>query len=344
MSDFYRLPIAELEKRYQALARKALPLWGLDRDAPMSLLKIRENGVYRVLDEATGKKYVIRVHRANYHTDDELRAELQWTDSLGEYGVLTPTLLSSKNDRIFEIVESDGVPEPRQVDIVEWIEGRELGAIETGVNSTGDELHVCFETIGNLMAKMHNHNDSWREPDGFTRHRWDIEGLTGEQPFWGRFWELPALSRQQKQIILDVRKRLRDDLREFGMASDRFGMIHADLLSENIIFAEDGIRVIDFDDAGYGWYLFDLVTTLFFLQGEAQFAIAKEALISGYRQNRPLSEECLSWLPVFFMARATTYLGWMHTRSETETAREMTPFVIELVFNMAEEYMNSSRA
>ena len=342
MNDFYQLPVAELEKRYEALARKALPLWGIDGASPMSLLKIRENGVYSVLDEARSKKYVVRVHRADYHSDAELRSELQWMDSLREYGVLTPSLLYSKNDRLFEIVASDEVPEPRQVDVVDWIEGRELGNLEAGLHGRADEIRDRFETLGSIMAKMHNHAERWQEPEGFTRHSWDVDGLTGDQPFWGRFWELPALSAGQKDRILQVRDKLRRELTEFGAAPHEYGLIHADLLFENVLVGEDGVRVIDFDDCGYGWYLFDLVTSLFFLQTDKHFDLAKAALIAGYRKNRQLTDEHLAWLPVMFMARATTYLGWMHTRSETETAREMTPFVIELAFGMVEDYLDYS--
>ena len=39
------------------------------------------------------------------------------------------------------------------------------------------------------------------------------------------------------------------------------------------------------------------------------------------------------------LARATTCLGWMHTRSETETAGEMTSCIVELVFSLVEGYL-----
>ena len=341
MTDFYQLPLADLERRYEALVRDALPLWGIDRDSPLALLKLRENAVFSVLDRAGGGKFVVRVHRAGYHTDDELRSEWQWISSLGEYGVLTPVLRYSSNHRMFEIVESAAVPEPRQVDIVEWIDGEQLGSLEQGVGGAADEIRERFGTLGGIMAKMHNQVEQWREPEGFTRHAWDEDGLAGEEPFWGRFWELPALSGRQQETLLEVRDKLRSDLRSLGKSPASYGLIHADLLFENVLAGKDGLRVIDFDDSGYGWYLFDLVTTIFFLQGSEHFTPAKDALIAGYRQHRSLTDEHLAWLPVMFMARATTYLGWMHTRAETETAREMTPFVIELAFNLVEDYLDS---
>ena len=153
MTDFYQLPLADLEQRYEALVRAALPLWDIDRDSPLALLKLRENAVFSVLDRAGGGKFVVRVHRAGYHTDDELRSEWQWISSLGEYGVLTPVLRYSSNHRMFEIVGSDEVPEPRQVDIVEWIDGEQLGSLEQGVGGAADEIRERFGTLGGIMGE-----------------------------------------------------------------------------------------------------------------------------------------------------------------------------------------------
>ena len=339
MTDFYQRPVTELEKRYEALVRNALPLWGIDGNQALSLLKLRENAVYAVTNPVTKEKRVVRVHRAGYHSDAELRSEWQWITGLRDYGVLTPVLHYSKNGRMFEIVEAPGVPEPRQVDVVGWIEGEQLGSVEEGLEGSPDEIRARFDILGGTMAKMHNHAQHWQAPEGFTRHAWDVDGLTGEEPFWGRFWELPALSSSQKSRMLEVRDKLHTELTELGTAPDRYGLIHADLVFENILTGVDGIRVIDFDDCGYGWHLFDLATSIIFLLGTDHFTLAKEALIAGYRKERPLTDDHLAWFPVVLMARATTYLGWMHTRSETETAREMTPYIIELVFGLAEDYL-----
>ena len=339
MTDFYELPVAALEKRYEVLVRDALPLWDIDRNSALSPLKLRENAVYAVTDSATNERLVVRIHRADYHSDAELRSEWQWITGLREYGVLTPEPRRSGNGRMFEIVESPGVPEPRQVDVVDWIEGEQLGSVEEGLEGSPEQVRARFETLGATMAKMHNHAQHWQAPEGFTRHAWDVDGLTGDEPFWGRFWELPALDARQRDMMLEVRDKLRSQLAELGAAPDIYGLIHADLVFENVLAGADGIRVIDFDDCGYGWHLFDIATSIIFLHGTGHYAMAKEALVAGYRQNRPLPDEHLAWFPVLLVARATTYLGWMHTRSETETAREMTPYIVDLVSSLAEEYL-----
>ena len=69
------------------------------------------------------------------------------------------------------------------------------------------------------------------------------------------------------------------------------------------------------------------------------YPAARDALIRGYRRERPLSDEALERLPLFLAARGTTYLGWVHTRPGTETARELTPFLVERACAVAVEYL-----
>ncbi len=50
--------------------------------------------------------------------------------------------------------------------------------------------------------------------------------------------------------------------RELGAQPDTFGLIHADLHQENYLFHGGMARAIDFDDCGWGFYLYDLAVTL----------------------------------------------------------------------------------
>ena len=173
------------------------------------------------------------------------------------------------------------------------------------------------------------------------RHAWDVDGLTGEQPFWGRFWELEALTPNQRDLMIRTRDKVRADLIAFGRSPQNYSMIHADMVPENVLVDGDHIRLIDFDDAGYGWHLFEMATSLFFSSAEEYFDQLVGTYVEGYRSQRTLSDEDLEALPLFMMARATTYLGWSHTRSETETAQELTPMIVEMACATAESYLSS---
>ena len=99
------------------------------------------------------------------------------------------------------------------------------------------------------------------------------------------------------------------------------------------------MRLIDFDDAGFGWHLFELVTSFYWQTGETYFDEIRDAVIDGYRAHRALPDAQLEYLPLFFLARGFTYLGWVHTRKETETAHELTPMIVENVCALADDYL-----
>jgi Ser/Thr protein kinase RdoA (MazF antagonist) len=319
----------------QALAYTALRGWDL---AVINLapIKVRENAVFRI-DLADGGRAVLRVHRGGYHSDAELDSEFIWMRALQVAGISVPRVIRSRGGRDFEVIELPASRGTRQIDVFEWIDGRQLGSVEGGIDGDAADIVAQYRMIGAIAARMHNHARGWQCPSHFRRHAWDAEGLVGDNPFWGRFWELEALTREQRSLFARTRAKIARELAAFGMAPDRYGLIHADLVPENVLIDGTQIQVIDFDDAGFGWHLFELATSLYFIAGDAIYPTAREALIQGYRSERELCDEMLEWLPLFLAARGTTYLGWIHTRQGSDTAREMLPFLVERACAVAEE-------
>ena len=121
MTEFYEATPSEQGDRVARLARRALAAWGIEPSA-LDLLKYRENAVFRV-SLADGRRYALRVHRAGYHNDDELRSELQWMHALAADGFDVPEIVPSMRGALFEVVAHPDVPEPRQIDVFEWIAG-----------------------------------------------------------------------------------------------------------------------------------------------------------------------------------------------------------------------------
>ncbi len=343
-NDFYQLDDAGQSEAMGTLAAAALEQWGLQGSA-LELIKYRENAVFKVLTPK-GERYALRIHRHAYHSDDELRSELQWLAALDEAGIAVPELLPTNSGDLFTLVSVDAVPEPRQVDLLAWLEGRQLGSVEEGVDVSADDMEHNYRTIGALAARVHNQATGWQVPEGFVRHAWDTEGLVGDEPFWGPFWELEALSAEERELMLAARAQVHKDLTAYGADpanADRYSMIHADFVVENLLVEGDSVRLIDFDDAGFGWHLFELATALYFEMEEDFFPAAFDAMVSGYREHRSLPDEQLAYMPLFFLARSFTYLGWVHTRSETQTAKELTPMLVRKCCDLSQKYLNSKR-
>lgn len=132
-----------------------------------------------------------------------------------------------------------------------------------------------------------------------------------------------------------------DGLNSYGQTAENYGLIHADLVPENVMISRDQVQLIDFDDAGFGWHMFEIATALHWLTDEPDFDTIKASILQGYQRIRPLSETDINALPLFHVARSLTYLGWVHTRSHTTTAAEMTPTMIEIAMSLGKDYLSS---
>jgi len=335
MTDFFEITPAEQLQRLEDAGRNALSRWNIE-GASLNLIKHRENAVFRV--DYNGTRAALRLHRHGYHSDDELRSELQWMQALSDAGVMVPNVIPAASGELFVDYSAEGLPGEIQIDLFEWIDGEQLGSVEEGVADEA-EVDATYQALGELAARVHNQATSWQLPQGFVRHAWDAEGLAGEHPFWGQFWKLEAASPSETDLLVRGRDRVFAELSQLPKSPEKYSMIHADFAPENLMVDGDDVRLIDFDDAGFGWHLFELATSLYFIQGEPYFDRAQDALIAGYRMHRQLSDEELESLPLHFLARGFTYVGWVHTRHETETARELTPMLLSSACELAESYL-----
>jgi Ser/Thr protein kinase RdoA (MazF antagonist) len=323
------------------LAGEALKAWGIEATR-IETLKVRENCVLRIT-RADGRLAAMRIHRPGYRSHPQLQSEFDWLNALYDCGIQTPRAIPSSSGRLFEIVCSASVEGDWVVDLFEWVAGAQLGSVEHGID--GDDASVGHRAfaLGKICGRLHDQAMAWQRPAGFIRASWDASGLVGEQPLWGRFWEYPGLARWQARLLTRVRDALRKDLGAYGTERGDFGLIHGDLVPENLLTDGDRLVVIDFDDAGEGWHLFDIATSLYFLRRRPYFDAVFERLIAGYRAVRPLSDHQLELLPLFIAARATTYIGWMHTRSSPDDPHPQESELIESACSVAVDYLCDRR-
>ena len=312
----------------EATAVAALSHWNLPVQKP-ELVQHRENTVFSVRD-THGTRFALRIHRAGYHSAAALRSELLWMSELSRAGLEVPGPLPARDGQLSAEVTPGSI-----VDLLTWLDGEPLGTTGKPFERSGDEITQTFEAVGRQMAELHNISDQWQRPDDFSRHAWDAEGLVGGEPFWGRFWEHEDLTAEQSSLLVAARDLLRKEFRRHGKELD-YGLIHADLVRENILVSGDTVRFIDFDDAGFGWRLFDIATALIKNRAEPDYPALKAALIAGYRRNRPLSDNDLAQLPMFELARSLTYLGWARQRRGEPGLDRRVPRMIAQAVELAE--------
>ncbi len=297
-------------------AAAALSDWGLSAQE-LSVFSHSENIVLRA--EAGGDTYALRLHRPGYHTLDELNSEVMWHDMVRAAGLETPIAVPAVNGDYYSQVRMPGSEETRYVGLTRWIDGTVLADfVETSPDAAARRGY--FRQLGHMMATMHKHSSEWSPPPHFVRHALDAEGLMGPNPFWGRFWEASPASAPQKQVLDNARGYLHRFLCALDKDPDRYGVIHADLHASNIMIDKNRVIVFDFDDAGFGWYLYDIATAVFDAWfDDDDYLNTYEGLIEGYVEVRPFTNEMRELMPKFLLARLLAYVGWLDNRPENQS-------------------------
>ena len=165
--------------------------------------------------------------------------------------------------------------------------------------------------------------------------RWDRAGLLGDDPVWGRFWENPTLDASTRSLLEMFRKTANADLAQLEVTLD-YGLVHADLVRENLLHELGQISLIDFDDVGYGFRLFDVATALLKNRKEPHYADLKVALCEGYHAVRPLD---MQMLDLFLALRAVTYVGWVMARMDEPGAPDRNDIFIKDAWECCKAYL-----
>ena len=102
-----------------AIARNALPMFGIGPGAAIDFVKQRENVVFRVTDGDAS--YAVRIHRLGHRTDDEVRTEGAFMAALHQSGVPVSDVVRTVSGGLFaEVSGSDG--EAYQIDAQHWVD------------------------------------------------------------------------------------------------------------------------------------------------------------------------------------------------------------------------------
>lgn len=313
-----------------AMVREGLHRWGLSPCATIKLLNISENATYRIDDRA--RCLVLRLHRLGYRTVPEIESELHWIQALRAGAVVeTPAPVPAVDGQLVVSLPSPGGLPSRFAVGFELVPGAEP--------AQGADLVDWFRILGRLTAAMHDHTRSWTPPSGFIRKAWDFDAIFGPAPIWGD-WRaglgLDDAGRALAARAVDVIERR---LLAFGKGRDRFGLIHADLRLANLLVDGAHLRVIDFDDCGFGWYAHDFATAVSFFEHEPIVPELMDAWVGGYRGRAHLSAQDEAELPMFVMLRRLMLVAWVASHAETPTAQAMGTAYTQGALEMAENFL-----
>ncbi len=320
----------ELLTRLQALAERAIHRFDLPSGATAKLINLSENATYRIDDLASGQKWALRVHREGYHSRRGIASELLWQQALKADGaIITASPIRGRDGELIQTVAVDGLPRPRNAVLFEW---------EAGGEPAADDIHG-YELLGEAAARMHLHVKAWSRPAWFERHTWDYETSLGATPHWGRWRDGMGMTAEIEAVLGRTVDLIRRRLEAFGKGPERFGLVHGDMRLANLLMDGRTVKVIDFDDCGFSWFLYDCATTVSFFEHETTVPTLLAAWVKGYRRVAPLSAEDEAEIETFVMLRRLLLVAWIGSHSETELAQSMGVAYTQSTVPLCERYL-----
>ena len=317
---------------YQCVA-ESLALWPVPDDAAIDLINISENATF-LISAADGYKTVLRVHRPDYHDQATIAAELTWMAELNRTGIIhTPAIIPGHDGSLIQRHQILGQP-PHDMVMFAFVAGKEP--------DQSQPLDTLFYHLGKLSAQLHQQVQTWPIPDGFTRPHWDIEGIYGQMKRWGDWRHAPHLTLTMKQILEQTEQVVSERLIAYGKSHDRYGLIHADMRLANLLVEGNDMRhvhVIDFDDCGFGWFMYDFAAGISFIEDDPQIPQLRSAWLEGYQEQRPLTGEDVMMVDTMIMLRRMLLLAWIGSHKDADIVADLEQDFGRITVMLAERYL-----
>ena len=305
---------------------------------PVSLEPVphSENRVYRVRD-AKSRRFILRLHRPGYHNAIEVQSELAWIGALRrESGLLVPEVVPTRDGQSIARLSLAGEPSQRLAVLFVENAGEQP-------DETDPRLPEIFAALGAAAARCHLHVQTWQKPDGFLRPDWTIAGMIGRRGIWGDWRAAPGLSDKDAAILMQAEARLLARFDAYGMAPDRYGLIHNDLRPSNFLWHDGRLRLIDFDDCGFGWFVADFAASVSWFETDPRVPALFASWRAGYGQHRTLTETDIQMVDPALMTRRMLLLAWSASRAETDLAIARAQGFAAGTVALAQRYLDGER-
>jgi Ser/Thr protein kinase RdoA (MazF antagonist) len=329
MKPFRELTRRSRLYRLRALAKEALKTYEIN-DARLSFIQYFENIIYRVdlpidampssgASPYTPGRYLLRIHAMSEM--DAIDSELTWLAALSqEAGLCVPAPVLTTDGKYLASIITPDIPKGRVVSLMRWLDGRR---IRNGLRPK----HLT--ALGKAVAQMHTFSAGWHPPRGFTRPNWDWEAQLGgsmfEHPLEELVESMPAKFHEPFQIISREAKQV---MAALSKDSDTYGLIHADLYPENVLYKAGKAYPIDFEDCGYGYWMWDNAVALCQWAWGQDWKPMRDAFREGYDKKRRLPEVQWAQLDLFVATQFATMLLWASAflKHDPKRVAEYTPW------------------
>jgi Ser/Thr protein kinase RdoA (MazF antagonist) len=310
MKSFQQLTSRGRIQRLKQLALRGLEVHYGIRAQRAKILAQTDNLVMRIVAE-NGQIYVLRLYfkgdEGGYMTvqsDAELQSEINFLHALTEAGFIVPAPIANQQGAwLTSYTDTTLAPDAWHIALFSWVHGRFY-------DETLTPKHLY--RLGKLQAQLHDFSTNYTPPEGFQRWSWDVERFMGSDSVYSEqglsaYFEDADLVRQ----LLPARERIASFMRALPRDKQHYGIVHSDLHQWNYLFQREDVATIDWGDMGWGHYMFDIGSTLYYVRRRDDFLELREALLEGYASVRPLPADVMYQMDMFMHLRYIDLLSWV---------------------------------
>jgi Ser/Thr protein kinase RdoA (MazF antagonist) len=98
--------------------------------------------------------------------------------------------------------------------------------------------------------------------------------------------------------------------------------------------------LLDFDDCGFGWFMYDLAAALSFIETSPDVPALQQAWLDGYTALRPLTDADIAIIPAMILLRRMVLLAWIGTHGETTLAQTHAPDFAATTANLGKAWLD----
>lgn len=318
---------------FESVAEAAAKRYPFESSA-VKLLAFSENATYLVYDPETKKElFVLRVGRPGYHELEEYESEISWLRQINDYTPLkVANPIEAADGSYIQQIDMDGTT--YYCVATEFLTGETLEH-----DNSPESMLKHYETLGETTAYLHRQTEIWNGTKDIKRVHWDYENTIGEHAIWGNWRDYPEMTPEAQQPIERCCEIIKRRLERYGKNDKNYGVIHADLRDTNIIVEGDTVKVIDFDDFGFGWHLHDLASALTFIEERDNVPDLVNAWLDGYRKVLPFTDTDFVEIDTFILMRRIQMLAWMGSHQDSTPVKGYMVGYMDGTMQLVERYL-----
>jgi Ser/Thr protein kinase RdoA (MazF antagonist) len=333
VDDFHTLDSATRLARLENAARRALAAYSL-ANAALTPLNLENNAVFQVTEQ--GEQYVLRLHRPGHKPLTWIQSELTWLAALWHNtGLHVPRPVPAYDGSWVVQVALPGTDTPLYGVLFRWMGG----------DSRRPDTITLEETrlAGAFLAHLHDYAQIYTPPPEFARPRLDWDGLLGATSVYNPGEGAALFTESQTRIFAAAAEQVRATMAGLGESRETFGLIHADFLVKNMLFQDGQVCALDFDECGWGYYLYDLTPALWQFKDEPRYADLRAAYWAGYTLARPLPESSQAQLEVLLAARHLASIRWIAGNRDNPAIRDRATGIITTRTELLRRFLDTGQ-